>query len=257
VGKDGIMVDPKNIEAMQYWLHSKTLKILHGFFGLTGYYRKFIKNYGKIATPLMALLKKNSFTWTPAAAQDFQTLKMAMCTTLGLALPKFTKTFVLECDTSGKGINAVLMQEGQPLAFTSKQFSEKNLGKPIYEKEMLAILHAVELWHPYLLGQRFQIKIDHQSLKYFLEQCISSQEQQKWVTKLFGYDYEIIYKKGKDNVMADALSWKYEDEGSLFSLSFIVPDWFQDVRQEWIQDPKSSHLIQQLQNKALAPLGYS
>jgi hypothetical protein len=168
----------------------------------------------------MALLKKNSFTWTLAAAQAFQTLKTAMCTTPVLALPDFTKTFVLECDASGKGIGAVLMQEGRPLAFTSKQLSEKNLGKPIYEKEMLAILHAVELWRPYLLGQRFQIKTDHQSLKYFLEQRISSQEQQKWVTKLFGYDYEIIYKKGKDNVVADALSQKYEDEGSLF-FSFL------------------------------------
>jgi hypothetical protein len=79
------------------------------------------------------------------------------------------------------------------------------------------------------LGQRFQIKIDHQGLKYFLEQHISSQEQQKWVTKLFGYDYEIIYKKGKDNVVVDALSRKYEEEGSLFSLSFIVPDWLQAV----------------------------
>jgi hypothetical protein len=71
---------------------------------------------------------------------------------------------------------------------------------------MLAILHVVDLWCPYLLGQCFQIKTDHQSLKYFLEQCISSPEQQKWVTKLFGYDYEIIYKKGKDNVVVDALS---------------------------------------------------
>ena len=94
---------------------------------------------------------------------------------------------------------------------------------------MLAILHVVELWHPYLLGQCFQIKTDHQSLEYFLEQCISSQEQQKWVTKLFGYDYEIIYKKGKDNVVVDALSQKYEEEGSLFSLSFIVLDWLQAV----------------------------
>jgi hypothetical protein len=140
---------------------------------------------------------------------------MAMCTTLVLALPDFTKTFVLECDASGKGIVAVLMEEGRPLAFTSKQLSERNLGKPIYENEMLAVLHAVDLWCPYLLGQRFQIKTDHQSLKYFLEQRISSSEQQKWVTKLFGYDYEIIYKKGKDNVVADALSQKYE-EGSLF-----------------------------------------
>jgi hypothetical protein len=88
----------------------------------------------------------------------------------------------------------------------------------------LVILHAMDLWNPYLLGKWFQIKTNHQSLKYFLEQCISSLEQQKLVTKLFGYDYEIIYKKGKDNVVVDALSKKYEDEGSLFSLSFIVPD---------------------------------
>jgi hypothetical protein len=197
---------------------------LHGFLGLTGYYRKFVKNYGKIATPLTNLLKNNSFTWTPTTAQDFQTLKMVVCTTPVLSLPNFTKTFVLECDASGKGIGVVLMQEGRPLAFTKKKLSERNLGKSIYEKELLAILHAIYLWHPYLLGQCFQIKTDYQSLKYFMEQHISSSEQQKWVTKLFGYDYEIIYKKGKDNVVVDALSCKYEDEGSFFSLSFIVPD---------------------------------
>jgi hypothetical protein len=175
VGKVGVKVDPKKIEAMQDWPHSKTLKILHGFLGLTGYYRKFVKNYGKIAEPLTALIKKNSFTWTPAAARAFQTLKMAMCTTPVLALPDFTKTFVLESHASGKGIDVVLMQEGRPLAFTSKQLSERNLGKSIYEKKMLAILHVVDLWRPYLLGQRFQIKTDHQSLKYFLEQRISHQ----------------------------------------------------------------------------------
>jgi hypothetical protein len=98
VGKDGVRVDPKKIESMQYWPHPKTLKRLCEFLGLIGYYHKFVKNYRKIATPLTALLKKNSFTWTPAAAQAFQTLKTTMCTTLVLALPHFTKTFVLECD---------------------------------------------------------------------------------------------------------------------------------------------------------------
>jgi hypothetical protein len=208
VGKDGVRVDLKKIEAMKDWPHPKNLKRIRGFTGLTGYYCKFVKNYGKIAAPLTALLRKNSFTWTLATAQAFQTLKTTMCTTMVLALPDFTKTFVLQCDASGKGIDAILMQEGRPLAFTSKQLSERNLGKPIYEKEMLAILHVVDLWHPDLLGKRFQIKTDHQSLEYFLEQRISSQEQQKWVTELFGYDYEIIYKKGKDNVVADALSQK-------------------------------------------------
>jgi Leu/Phe-tRNA-protein transferase len=91
------------------------------------------------------------------------------------------------------------------------------LGQSIYEKEMLDIMHVVDLLRPYLLGKRFQIKIDHQSLKYFLEQCLSSPKQQKWITKLFVYDYEIIYKKGKDNVVANTLSRKYEDEWSLFT----------------------------------------
>ena len=94
VDKDGVKVDPKNIEAMQEWPHPKTLKIFCGFLGLTCYYRKFVKNYGKITTPLTTLLKNNSFTWsTPTTAQDFQTLKMAMCTTPILALTNFTKTF--------------------------------------------------------------------------------------------------------------------------------------------------------------------
>jgi hypothetical protein len=135
-----------------------------------GYYHKFVQNYGKIATPLTALLKNNAFTWTPVTDQSFHTLKEAMCMTHVLALPDFTKTFVLECDASGKGIGAVLMQDGRPLAFTRKQILERHLGQSIYEKEMLAILHVMDLYRPYLLGQLFQIKIDHQSLKYFLEQ---------------------------------------------------------------------------------------
>jgi hypothetical protein len=112
VGKAGVRVDLKKNEAMKDWPHPKTLKSLRGFLGLIGYYHKFDKNYGKIVAPLTALLKNNSFTWTPAAAQAFQTLKLAMCTTPVPGLPNFTKTFVLECDASGKGIGAVLMQEG-------------------------------------------------------------------------------------------------------------------------------------------------
>jgi hypothetical protein len=145
VGKVDVKVDPKNIESMQDWPCLKTLKSLHGFMVLTGYYRKFVNNYGKIATPLTALCKNNSFTWIPTTAKAFQTLKVAMCTTLVLALPDFTKTFVLEFDSSGRGIGAVLMQDGWPLAFTNKQLSKQNLDKSIYEKEILVILHAVDL----------------------------------------------------------------------------------------------------------------
>jgi hypothetical protein len=73
---------------------------------------------------------------------------------------------------------------------------------------MLAILHVVEKWHPYLIGRHFKVKIDHDCLKYFLEQRLSLEKQQKWVTKMLGYHFEIIYKKGKHNFVEDALSRK-------------------------------------------------
>jgi hypothetical protein len=141
-----------------------------GFLGLTGYYRKFVHNYGKIATSLTTLIENNAFSWTPVDDQSFQALKEDMCTIDVLALPDFMKTFVLECDASERGIRVVLMQDGRPLTFTNKQLSDQHLGQSIYENEMLVIFHAMDLWRPYLLGQRFQIKTDHQSLKYFLEQ---------------------------------------------------------------------------------------
>jgi hypothetical protein len=167
---------------MQDWSCSKNLKSLHSFLGLTGYYHKFVQNCGTIIAPLTRLLKKNAFSWTPTTHHSFQALKVVMCTTHVLALPDFNKTFVLECDASGEGIGVVLMQDGRPLPYTNKQLYKHHLFQSTYEKEMLAIFHDVDLWRPYLLGKRFQIKIDHQSLKYFLEQGISSLEKQKWIT---------------------------------------------------------------------------
>jgi hypothetical protein len=127
-GKDGVRVDPKKIEAMHDWSCPKTLKILCGFMGSTRYYHKFVQNYGNIAAPLTALLKKNYFTWTPTVDQSFQALKEAMCTILVLALHEFTNIFFLKCDSFGKGIGAILMQEGRPFDFTKKNSWSKILA---------------------------------------------------------------------------------------------------------------------------------
>jgi hypothetical protein len=97
VGKDGVRVDPNKIEAMKDWPHPRNLKSLRGFLSLTGYYHKFVNNYGKIVAPLIALLKNNTFIWNPTTDHCFQASKEAMCTTLFLTLPDFRKTFVLEC----------------------------------------------------------------------------------------------------------------------------------------------------------------
>jgi hypothetical protein len=113
---------------------------------------------------------------------------------------------------------------------------------------MLAILHAVKKWHPYLIGRHFKVKIDHDSLKYFLEKRLSLEEKQKWVTKMLGYDFEIIYKKGKQNIVVDALSRKEEDtNGLLCVISIPQSDWVEEARIEWKQDEKVCKIIQQLQ----------
>jgi hypothetical protein len=104
---------------------------------------------------------------------------------------------------------------------------------------MMKILHALKKWRPYLIGRHFKVKTDHDSLKYILEQRLSSEEQQKWVTKILGYDFEIVYKKGKQNVVADALSRKDEDvEAFLCAISIIQPDWIIEARDEWKNDEK-------------------
>jgi hypothetical protein len=193
--------------------------------GLKGYYCKFVRNYGRITTPLMALTKKDTFSWTPVATKSFEQLKEVMCKAPILTIPDFTKTFFVECDASRNGIGVVLMQEGRPLAFESQPLKGKYLQKPIYEKEMMAILHALKKWCPYLIGRHFKVKTDHDSVEYFLEQRLSSKEQQKWVTKILGYDFEIVYKKGKQNVVANALSRKDEDvEAFLCAISIIQHD---------------------------------
>ena len=109
----------------------------------------------------MTLLKKDVFSWTPEATKAFEDLKEAMCRALVLATPNFTTTFIMECDASGNGIRVVLMQEGRPIASESCPIKGKNLHKPLYEKEMLAILHALKKWRPYLMGRHFKVKTDH------------------------------------------------------------------------------------------------
>ena len=113
---------------------------------MTGYYRKFVKNYGRIAAPLTTLLKKDAFSWTPEATKAFEHLKEAMHQAPVLATTDFTKTFIMECDASGNRIGVVLMQDERPITFKSRPIKGNFLHKAIYEKGMLAIPHALKKW---------------------------------------------------------------------------------------------------------------
>jgi len=146
----GVSTDPSKTSAMIQWPTPKSVTELRGFLGLTGYYRRFVKNYGIVAKPLTKLLKKNQFIWSSTAQQAFDKLKQAMATTPVLALPNFQDTFEVETNASDIGIGAVLMQKGQPIAFLSKALGDKHKHMSIYEKEFLALIMAVEKWRQYL-----------------------------------------------------------------------------------------------------------
>jgi hypothetical protein len=141
--------------------------------------------------------KEGDFHWTEDSQQTFNKLKEVMSTCTVLALPDFSQPFVLECDTSGVGIGAVLMQGGYPIVFESRKLDESERLYPIYDKEMLAIMHALTKFRKYLVGNRFVVKTDHNSLKYFLEQKDLSERQQKWVSKIQAFEFDIEYVKEK------------------------------------------------------------
>ncbi|KAJ4776988.1 polyprotein [Rhynchospora pubera] len=239
ISQNGVETDPQKIEAMLHWPMPKNMRAVRGFLGLTGYYRKFIRNYGVISRPLTDQLKKGAFLWTQEAEESFNQLKKAMTQAPVLALPDFTKPFVIETDASDKGIGAVLMQGTRPIAFLSKILGIKNQGLSTYEKEFLALLTAVQKWRHYLVGGKFVIKTDQISLKHLLEQRLSHTMQHKGMCKLLGLDYVIEYKKGCENKVADALS-RREEASQLSAISEIVPKWVQDIKLsyancEWIK----------------------
>jgi hypothetical protein len=126
------------------WPAPINLKQLRGFLGLTGFYRKFVRNYASLAAPLTALLKKDAFVWTAQAQAAFEKLKKAMSEVPVLGLPNFNEKFILETGASGVGMGAVLIQNNHPICYFSKQFCPKMLQASTYVRELCAITAAVK-----------------------------------------------------------------------------------------------------------------
>ena len=181
--------------------------------------------------------------WSPITAEAFAILKQKLIEAPVLALPQFNKPFVIKTDACDKGIGAVLMQEGHPLAYVSKALGPKNRRLSVYEKEYMAILLAVEQWRPYLQMQHFVIKTDQKSLVHLQNQKLHTIWQQKALTKLMGLDYEIVYKKGVENSAADALSRRPPNH-QLFSVSKMQPVWLTEVIDSYSADKTATELLQ-------------
>ena len=140
--------NPEKVKAMEEWPLLSNPKELRGFLGLTSYYHRLVRNYGKITAPLTRLLKKEGFEWSEEATQAMNLLKTAMKEVPILSLPNFNEPFVLETDASRTGLGAVMSQRGLPIAFFNHGLTSKAQYKSVYKRELM----AVQKWRHYLLG---------------------------------------------------------------------------------------------------------
>uniref|UniRef100_A0A2N9FMT4 Integrase catalytic domain-containing protein n=1 Tax=Fagus sylvatica TaxID=28930 RepID=A0A2N9FMT4_FAGSY len=205
-----IEVDEEKVKAIKEWPTPKSIIEVRSFHGLASFYRRFVKDFSTLAAPLTEIIKKNvGFHWGADQDNAFATIKERLCSAPVLALPNFNKTFEIECDASGIGIGAILMQDRRPIAFFSEKLSGASLKYPTYDKELYALVRALETWQHYLWPREFVIHTDHESLKHLKGQGKLNQRHARWLEYIETFPYVIHYKQDKENIVADTLSRRY------------------------------------------------
>ncbi|KAL0559098.1 hypothetical protein IC582_003688 [Cucumis melo] len=218
VSKAGVSVDPAKIEAVTGWTRPSTVSEVRSFLGLAGYYRRFVENFSRIATPLTQLTRKGApFVWSKACEDSFQNLKQKLVTAPVLTVPDGSGSFVIYSDASKKGLGCVLMQQGKVVAYASRQLKSHEQNYPTHDLELAAVVFALKIWRHYLYGEKIQIFTDHKSLKYFFTKKELNMRQRRWLELVKDYDCEILYHPGKANVVADALSRKVSHSAALIT----------------------------------------
>ncbi len=213
IDEHGLHMMTEKLDAIRDWPQLTKVDDIRSFLGLCGFYRRFIKDFSKIASPLTELLQKDKpFVWNEPQKKAFQQLKDTMMKQPVLTLPDSSKPFVLTTDASGYAVGATLSQDQgnglRPIAYLSKKMNSHELNYPVHEQELLAIIISMSVWRQYLHGNPFTLRVltDHHSLQWLKTQPHLSQRQTRWVEKLAEYDFKIEYQEGKKNVVADALS---------------------------------------------------
>jgi hypothetical protein len=213
ISDSGIGVDPKKIESISSWPVPNSIKALQSFLGFANFYRMFLPHYSKTVGPMLQLLKKDQkFQWNKECQTSFDKLKSEFSTAPILRHADTSKPFIVEADASDFAIGGILSQEHNgvihPIAYYSRKLSVSEINYEVHDKELLAIVACFHQWRSFLLSNTEPVKVfsDHKNLLYFSASKKLNRRQVRWSLFLCDFDFEIIYRPGKEGGKPDALS---------------------------------------------------
>ena len=214
VSAEGVSTDPQKVQKVVEWPCPRTQKELSSFLGLASYFRKYVKNFAEIAAPLFRLTQKDTkFEWTDTTQSAFDRLKDALSTAPVVSFPRFTSgagRFRLDTDASDLGIGATLFQEqdgeDRVIAYASQKLSKSQRNYSTTRKELLACVVFTQHFRHYLLGKRFELNTDHASLRWLMTFKNPTGILARWFEILSGFDFDVVYRPGAENVPADVMS---------------------------------------------------
>ena len=206
IGANGLQVDPDKVKVVAEWPTPTSVTEVRSFLGLANYFRKFVQGYSMIAVPLTKLTgSKATWKWEQEEQTAFETLKEKLVQAPVLTLPDVQKPFQVVCDACDYGIGAVLLQDGQVVAYLSKKLNDAERNYSTTEKELLAVVTALLEWRCYLLGKPVRVITDHRCNTFLSQQTGLSPRRARWAERVSEFDIEWVWEPGKTNI-ADPLS---------------------------------------------------
>lgn len=259
VSAEGITPDPAKINVVKEWPVPRSTTDVRSFVGLCSYYRKFIDHFATIAAPLHVLQSNQvKFHWEQAHQVAFDKLKQALTTAPLLTMPDFEKPFILQTDASKTGVGAILSQldangNEKVIAYASKTLNKAQRNYSVTDQELYAIVFGVRQFKSYLLGRKFTIYTDHESLKWLKSMRLNrdlSGRIARYQMFLQEFEYEPLYRKGESNGNADALSRMYSDDANInviIGTTEEVNTSLSDVAKHQRNDSELQHVIRYLE----------
>ena len=209
VSASSVSVDPEKVEDVMSWERPKSIFKIHSFLGLAGYYKRFIKDFSRLAAPMTRLTRKGvKFEWDDLCEKAFQELKMRLTLAPILIVPEQRQRYTVYYDASRDELGCVLMQSRRVVPYGSRQLTNHEQNYPTHDLESAAIVFALKIWRYYLYGEKFEVFSDHKSLKYIFTQQDLNMRRRRWVEDLEDYDFTLHYHSSKENVLANVLSRK-------------------------------------------------